>query len=59
MNNFEQEKKKLTDALSKPIKVSSDINKANQELKKHIGFEEEKDTFRGYMRVYALTQGRF
>jgi len=59
MNDFEQEKKKLTDALSKPVKISNDIEKVEEELKKHIGFEEEKKTFLGQVKVYNLTQGRF
>jgi ATP-dependent Lon protease len=59
MNNFEQEKKELTDALSQPVKISSDIEKANEELKKHIGFEKEKKTFLNHIKVYAMTQGQF
>ncbi|CAI2183517.1 8604_t:CDS:2 [Funneliformis geosporum] len=31
MNDFQQEKKKLTEALSKPVKLSSDIEKANKD----------------------------
>jgi ATP-dependent Lon protease len=59
MNDFEQEKKKLTDALSQPVKISSDIEKAKKELEKHIGFEEEKKTFLNHIKVYAMTQGQF
>jgi len=59
MNDFEQEKKELTDALSKPVKISNDIEKVKKELNKHIGFEEEKKTFLGQVKVYNLTQGRF
>ncbi|CAG8586458.1 8223_t:CDS:2 [Ambispora gerdemannii] len=36
MNDFQQEKEKLTAALSN-LKVSNDIEKANADLKKHIG----------------------
>ena len=44
MNSFQQEKEKLTTALNN-LKVSNDIEKANADLKKHIGFEKEKKTF--------------
>jgi hypothetical protein len=59
MNNFEQEKKKLTDALSKPVKISSDIKKADKKLKEHIGFEKEKETFINHIKIYSITQGQF
>jgi len=59
MNNFEQEKKKLTDSLSKSVKISSDIKKVDEELKKHIGFEKEKETFLKHIKVYVMTQGQF
>ena len=58
MNDFQQEKEKLTAALSN-LKVSNDIEKANADLKKHIGFEKEKKTFLGHFKLYAVTQGRF
>ena len=58
MNNFQQEKEKLITALNN-LKVSNDIEKADAELKRHIGFEEEKKTFLGHFKVYAMTQGRF
>ncbi|CAI2167886.1 1484_t:CDS:2 [Funneliformis geosporum] len=59
MTDFQQEKKKLTEALSRPVKISTDINKADEELKKHIGFKEEKETFLNHIRAYCMTQGRF
>src|SRR6185312_10755957 len=58
MNNFQQEKEKLITALNN-LKVSNDIEKADANLKKHIGFDKEKKTFLGHFKVYAMTQGRF
>jgi ATP-dependent Lon protease len=59
MNNFEQEKKKLTDALSKPVKISSNIEEAEKKLKEHIGFKKQKETFVSHIKIYTMTQGRF
>jgi len=58
MNNFQQEKEKLTTALNN-LKVSNDIEKADADLKRHIGFDKEKKNFLGHFKVYAMTQGRF
>ena len=58
MNNFQLEKEKLITALNN-LKVSNNIEKAESDLEKHIGFDKEKKTFLGHFKVYAMTQGRF
>jgi hypothetical protein len=59
MTEFEQRKKKLTEALNKSVKVTSDYKKAEEELNKHIGFKKQKDDFLTHVKVYMMTQGNF
>src|SRR5688572_6071765 len=59
MTEFEQKKKNLTEALNKPIKIINDIEETEKKLKKHIGFEKQKDSFRSYVKTYMMTQGNF
>ncbi|MCE8163551.1 MAG: AAA family ATPase [Candidatus Moeniiplasma glomeromycotorum] len=59
MTEFEQRKKKLIEALNKPVKIASDMEKAEKELEKHIGFEKQKETFKNNLGIYMATEGKF
>jgi len=59
MTEFEQRKKNLTEALNKPVKIINDIEKTEEKLKEHIGFKEQKDSFRSNVKAYMMAQGNF
>lgn len=59
MNDFQQRKDKLTEALNKPIKISNDITEAEEKLEKHIGFKEQKENFLSNIKIYMMTRGLF
>jgi ATP-dependent Lon protease len=58
MTNKDEEKRQLETALSN-LKITDDIEKAEQELNKHIGFTEEKNTFLNHIKLYKITGGSF
>src|SRR5436305_15099005 len=59
MTEIEEKKKKLTEALNKPVKKTNDIEETEKKLGEHIGFEEQKDDFSNNVKVYMMTQGNF
>lgn len=59
MTEFEERKRKLTEALNKPVKIADDIDEAEKKLEKHIGFKKQKSDFLNNLGLYMATQGKF
>src|SRR5437868_2845308 len=60
MNNKEQEKKRIREILTDPLKKNDSGEEAKKKLDRHIGFQREKDKFGSYVYLYSATKdGKF